>query len=319
MTSRAHRTEHPDVAEISDLTEGLLPPDRTTTVQRHLDECELCAGMHASLEEVRGLLGALPEPPRMPDDVAQRIDAALAVEARLSATGTERRTPAEEAGAALPSPDDHDAEVSDADVSDADVSRETSAAPSDRPAGRARISTTGPGRGSRRPGTTRRGRRRIAVLGTAFTVAALGLGSVFLSSLDDTGSAEGDQGVTAADTFAAGELEQQVTELLGRRAPSDAGSRSPNTFGLESEANGASPRTLRQPAVPECVREGLGTDDDALATETGVFQGKEALLVVLPDAADQRRVRAYIMEATCVDRPSAGPAQVLLKESYTRR
>ncbi|WP_432058686.1 hypothetical protein [Streptomyces sp. bgisy022] len=314
MTSRADRTEHPDVAEIADLTEGLLPPDRTTTVRRHVGECELCADVHASLEEVRGLLGALPEPARTPDDVAERIDAALAAEARLSATGTGRRTPGEEAGGTIPSPDDHGA-----DVSDADVSRETSAAPSDRPAGKARLSTTGPGRGSRRPGSARRGRRRIAVLGTAFTVAALGLGSVLLSSLDDTGSAEGDQRVTAADTFAAGELEQQVTELLGRSAPSDAGSRSPNTFGLESEANGTSPRTLRQPAVPECVREGLGTDDQALATETGVFQGKEALLVVLPESADERRVTAYIMEATCVDRPSAGPAQLLLKESYTRR
>ena len=77
---------HPDVAEISDLTEGLLPPSRTTDVRRHLDECELCADVHASLEEIRGLLGTMPGPPRMPDDVASRIDAALAAEALLNAT-----------------------------------------------------------------------------------------------------------------------------------------------------------------------------------------------------------------------------------------
>ena len=68
MTSTTDTAEHPDVAEISDLTEGLLPPSRTADVRRHLDECELCADVHASLEEIRGLLGTLPGPPRMPDD-----------------------------------------------------------------------------------------------------------------------------------------------------------------------------------------------------------------------------------------------------------
>ncbi|CAL9484087.1 anti-sigma factor family protein [Streptomyces sp. enrichment culture] len=310
MTSTADRTDHPDVAEISDLTEGLLPPDRITAVRRHLDECELCSEVHASLEEVRGLLGELPAPPHMPDDVVRRIDAALASEALLGTTGREPGMPEETVGDETASPDDHRAPVS----------RETSAttAPG-RPAGTARPSTTGPGRGSRRPGTARRGRRRMAMLGTAFTVAALGLSSLFLASLDDTGNTDGDdRRVTAADTFAAGELEQQVTELLGRAAPAETGARTPNTFGLESEASGTSPRTLKQPAVPECVRDGISSDDDALATETGVFQGKKALLVVLPDAADERRVTAYVMEATCVDRPSAGTAQVLLKESYAR-
>lgn len=86
MTSTTDTAGHPDVAEISDLTEGLLPPDRTAGVQRHLDECELCADVRASLEEIRGLLGTLPGSQRMPDDVASRIDAALAAEALLQAT-----------------------------------------------------------------------------------------------------------------------------------------------------------------------------------------------------------------------------------------
>lgn len=147
-----------------------------------------------------------------------------------------------------------------------------------------------------------------------FTVAALGLGSVLLSSLDDTGHPEEERQVTAADTFTQGTLERQVTDLLGQDAPA----RTPSTFGLESEAAGASPRVLKQPTVPECVQEGIGSDDGALATETGVFQGRKALLLVLPDASDDRRVTAYIVEATCVDNPSAGPAEVLLKQSYSR-
>ncbi|CAM5736572.1 Zf-HC2 domain-containing protein OS=Streptomyces alboniger OX=132473 GN=CP975_17640 PE=4 SV=1 [Streptomyces alboniger] len=69
MTSTTETAGHPDVAEISDLTEGMLEPSRTAEVRRHLDECELCADVHASLEEIRGLLGTLPGPPRMPADV----------------------------------------------------------------------------------------------------------------------------------------------------------------------------------------------------------------------------------------------------------
>ena len=55
MTSTTDTAGHPDVAEISDLTEGLLTTARTADVRRHLDECELCADVHASLEEIRGL------------------------------------------------------------------------------------------------------------------------------------------------------------------------------------------------------------------------------------------------------------------------
>lgn len=86
MTSTTDKAEHPDVTEISDLTEGLLPADRRDDIREHLEECGLCADVHASLEEIRGLLGTVPGPPRMPADVAGRIDAALAAEALLHAT-----------------------------------------------------------------------------------------------------------------------------------------------------------------------------------------------------------------------------------------
>jgi hypothetical protein len=74
---------HPDVTEISDLTEGLLSTARAAEVRRHLDTCGPCADVLASLEEIRGLLGSVPEAVPMPDDVAQRIDAALTAEALL--------------------------------------------------------------------------------------------------------------------------------------------------------------------------------------------------------------------------------------------
>lgn len=302
MTSTTDRAEHPDVAEISDLAEGLLPSARSTDVRRHLDECVLCADVHASLQEIRGLLGTAPGPPRMPADVAGRIDAALAAEALLHATAPEAAGGT--AGASPASSDDEPAHVS----------RETSAS-QDRPAGRPRSTTTGPGRKGRLPG----GRRRVAVLGTVFTVTALGLGSVVLSSVNDgTGQGEGSQ-TTASDTFSEGKLEKQVTDLLAQSQGKVKGPGTVHTLGSQPESDAVNPRVLKDPAVPKCVSDGIGRNDAALATEKGVYRGKDALLVVLPDVSDDTRVTAYIVEAACVDNPSgAATAKVLLKHSYTR-
>ncbi|MCX5369362.1 hypothetical protein OG613_23205 [Streptomyces sp. NBC_00015] len=303
MTSTKDTTGHPDVAEISDLTEGLLAPSRSADVRRHLDTCDLCADVHASLEEIRGLLGTLPGPPRMPDDVAHRIDAALAAEALLNATVPEN------AGTS-PSPD---AVTTDTDA--LHVSRETTTA-TDRPAGRAHAAT-GPGRKDRKRG----GRRRIAVLGAVLTVAALGLGSVLVSSLTDGGEpGTSAHQSTGPDTFSASGLEGRVTDLLAKAADS----RGAHSLGIEGGSDAASPgdqstKILRQPVVPSCVQQGIGRSDTALAIEEGTYQGKDALLVVLPDTSDSTRIDAYVMDKTCVDHPAASPAKVLLTNSYTRR
>lgn len=305
MTSTTDMAGHPDVAEISDLAEGLLPPSRTTDVRRHLDECELCADVYASLEEIRGLLGTLPGPPRMPADVAGRIDAALAAEALLNATepeSAEIHTPVK----ASPSGSDDD--------SGAHVSRETST-PADRPAGRPRSSTTGPGR----KGRTRNGRRRIAVLGTVFTVAALGLGSVLLSSLGDSEpprDTAGGRQTSPADTFSEGKLPKQVTDLLAE-SKAEGGGDSRTPLGAATAPGTNRPKAAREAVVPGCVRDGIGRDDDALAVENGRYQGKKAMLVLLPDASDTTRVTAYIVDATCVDpQASTATGKILLERSY---
>ncbi|MFC8143692.1 anti-sigma factor family protein [Streptomyces paradoxus] len=308
MTSTTDMAGHPDVAEISDLAEGLLPPDRTTDLRRHLDECELCADVYASLEEIRGLLGTLPGPPRMPADVAGRIDAALAAEALLNANGPD----SEESPQPVSATGSGAAGALSGDGSGAEVSRETSA-PADRPAGRPRSSTTGPGR----KGRTRIGRRRIAVLGTVFTVAALGLGSVLLSSLGDNKPPHDTAGErqTTADTFSEGKLQKQVTDLLSENNTKGGGSRTP--LGAATAPGTNQPRVFKEPVVPGCVREGIGRDDAALATENGTYQGKKAMLVLLPDATDATRVTAYIVDATCVDQAaSAAAGKVLLERTY---
>ncbi|MFD7438050.1 hypothetical protein [Streptomyces sp. NPDC059861] len=300
MTSTTDTAGHPDVSEISDLAEGLLPPSRTADVRRHLDECEICADVFASLEEIRGMLGTLPGPAGMPADVAERIDAALAAEALLDATAPDM------VSAAAP------VEADQAGDS-AHVSRETSP-PAARPSGRARTSTSGPGRKERKPGR----RRRVAVLGAVLSVGALGLASLLVSSM------EGDQSTTAegrhsaaADTFAESKLEQQVSDLLAK-SESGGTSRIPRNPGTESDSGTDGPRILTKPAVPvpECVQNGIGRDDDALATERGTYKGTTALLVVMPDTSNPSRVTAYVVDATCVKESPSASAEVLLKHSY---
>ncbi|WP_306322700.1 MULTISPECIES: anti-sigma factor [unclassified Streptomyces] len=179
MTSTTDTAEHPEVTEISDLAEGLLPPTRTSDIQQHLDGCALCADVLASLEEIRGTLGTVPGPPSMPEEIASRIDAALAAE-------VDRET--------------------------GPVSRETSTAAVDRPAGHPHAGT-GPGR---KPRGTRR--RTGAVLGAVLTVAAIGVGAMLIQN-DEGGtptahrSTGSDSGTTS--TFAKDTLETRVTSLLG--------------------------------------------------------------------------------------------------------
>ncbi|MGW2341904.1 anti-sigma factor family protein [Streptomyces sp. NPDC001661] len=203
MTSTTDTAEHPEVTEISDLAEGLLPPARTADVQQHLDGCPLCADVLASLEEIRGTLGSVSAPPRMPDEVASRIDAALAFE-------SDRET--------------------------GPVSRETSTAadrPANRPAGRPH-GATGPGRKAR--GSRR---RTGAVLGAVLTVTAIGVGALLVQN--DEGGSPVARKSSSASTFAKDTLETKVTTLLGSstfgtegNGPSTQGTKAPMQKGAVS-------------------------------------------------------------------------------------
>ncbi|QES07155.1 zf-HC2 domain-containing protein [Streptomyces venezuelae] len=311
MTSTADRadtTQHPDVSEISDLAEGLLSPTRSAAVRRHVDGCPLCADVRTSLEEIRGLLGTLPGPPRMPAEIAGRIDAALAAEALLHAT----------------TPED-----------DGAVSRETSRIPSetvpsvaprpvaDRPEGRSGAAT-GPGR------TKRPRRRRIALfstLGAAFGAVILGT-SLYLSQAGNVTA-----GGEAADTkkadsaaaavlspFSGAPVEDRVHALLA-----DGGAvTTPQGIGPESmsaEASAPPSARNRDTTVPGCVLAGTGRTDPVLGHERGEYQGTPAYLLVLTDPTDSSRVQAYVLDASCANR-SAGngtpAADVLFSETYPR-
>ncbi|MEU3744930.1 MULTISPECIES: hypothetical protein [Streptomyces] len=307
-TGKADTTQHPDVSEISDLTEGLLSPSRSAAVRRHLDDCALCTDVRTSLEEIRGLLGTLPGPPRMPAEIAGRIDAALAAEALLQATAPE---------------------------SDGPVSRETSRPRTEplpsgtpsraavRPAGRPNAAT-GPGR----PGKPRR--RRIALvssMGAAFAAALLGTSLLLSQGGGPTaeianGAKKADANAVAMSPFSGTPVEERVHALLGEGAGVASSPQGVGPESLSAESTTAStPQRNRDSAVPGCVLAGTGRSDTVLAHERGEYQGTPAYLLVLADPADSTRVQAFVLDATCADRPTSTgnpAADVLLSETYPR-
>lgn len=333
MTSTTDTAGHPDVAEISDLTEGLLPPSRSADVRQHLDDCDLCADVYASLEEIRGLLGTLPGPARMPDDVAGRIDAALAAEALLNATAPVRGHAGQDERATVSretSTDDVSLDASpdvSLDSADSDSSSTSALSPSassstslERPSGHAR-GATGPGR----PHRGRRGRRRVAVLGTAFTAAALGLGALLLQTMgDDT---PGKSTETSARqpgskvTFSEEQLGTQVGDLLDKSKNARSGTDKP--WGIKShdtgtDSNGADTLITPTVRVPGCIQQGINSSAAVLAAEEGTYKGTSVYLLVLPDESDGTRVTAYIVDAACTKKASLGSGKLLLTRSYAR-
>ncbi|MFC9651563.1 anti-sigma factor family protein [Streptomyces sp. NPDC056937] len=327
MTSTTDTAQHPDVSEISDLAEGLLSPSRSAAVRSHLDGCALCADVHDSLEEIRGLLGTLPGPPRMPADVAERIDAALAAEALLDATAPDengdvsRETSPSPRTSSPPTP----ATPSLAIPTGPPAPTESPSADSgrtDRPAGRPRAAT-GPGRG----GHLRR-RRRNAVLGAVFGTAAVGVSVLLIQSLGVSNSTSGSKADSAVSAprngkeFSEAHLQSRVDALLDPGAPvkESKGSRAEeprDAGGDRSTAN--SPLLQPEPEIPPCVRQGTGSTAPALAAEPGTYRGSSAYLVVLPHATDSTQVQAYVIDAACVDSDPSGKGKVLLEHAYLRR
>lgn len=299
---------HPEVEDISALTEGLLTPDAAVRVRTHLADCALCADVHTSLEEIRGALGTLPGPAPMPAELAGRIDAALAAEALLDAS-----TPASvEDGTAVsretttPSPRRRATER-------AAVSRETGV--SERPPGRP-AAATGPGRPR-----VRRGRRRTALLSAACAVAALGIGGVLVQqSLTDDGSGPAKTTRTSAQDA---HLEHHVHQLLAaaEKSPS-ANAPRPSGPAQDSGQAPSAPMPLAgggPTSVPSCIRAGIHRSQTPLAVdERTSYHGKPAYLVVLPHPGDPQRVDAYLVDPACTTGATPGPGKVLLTRTYPR-
>ncbi|WP_457033085.1 anti-sigma factor family protein, partial [Kitasatospora sp. P5_F3] len=86
MTPSWTEAGHPDVELLADLAEDLTDPAELPLLQAHLAGCAECTDTYAALAEVRELLGAVEDFPPLPAELADRIDAALAVEAAVPVT-----------------------------------------------------------------------------------------------------------------------------------------------------------------------------------------------------------------------------------------
>jgi hypothetical protein len=72
---------HPSTDDLADLDAGLLDRGRASGVREHLAVCAACAEESAAVLAVRSALATEPDPGPVPHDVAERLDAALAVAA----------------------------------------------------------------------------------------------------------------------------------------------------------------------------------------------------------------------------------------------
>ncbi|MEV7114625.1 anti-sigma factor family protein [Streptomyces anulatus] len=321
MTSTADTAQHPEVSEISDLTEGLLSPSRAAEVRQHVAGCDLCSEVRDSLEEIRDLLGTMPTPEPMPEDIAARIDAALAAEVRPTAPVVGEPVVVSRETTAV------EDTTTDRATSES-ASRSIGAPAPSRPAGRS-SAATGPGR---RPP---RRRRRTVVLGTAFGAAVIGMSVFFLQSIAPSGDSSktaADSGVSAAESsahaYADGTLESQVQDLLGggasqkspgaKKVPPGADTKSTSEAGTPDTEASRSPLKAPAVVVPPCVQQATGRTTPALALDEGTYQGTDAYLVVLPHPSDPSRVQAYVVAASCVDTAPESIGQLLLTRSYNR-
>ncbi|MGK5499743.1 hypothetical protein [Streptomyces sp. URMC 125] len=314
--------EHPEVAEISDLTEGLLPPERSADVRAHLSGCRLCAEVRTSLEEIRSTLGTLPGPVRMPSDIAGRIDAALAAEALLDTSAPDRGPfPDTPAGTAGPGGGAHrsDAAVGGRTAVSRETPRHNRPGRSDRPTGRGG-EATGPGRSPRK----RAGRLRGVLIGAAGTAAALALGMLLLPGPEgnDGSQSAAKRSVEDRSDIA---LEERVRSLLaGREAGEpereEAPGRGPAESGASEFSTKASPGTQGAGglAVPGCVRKGIGREEAPLAFGLESYRGRQAYIVVLPHRSDSSLVDAYAVDAGCVEKAPSAPGSVIGSGSYER-
>ena len=157
------------------------------------------------------------------------------------------------------------------------------------------------------------------MLGSVFAVAALGLGSVLIATLDDGKPSSNEAGGQQTATFSGQKLEKQVSDLLSTRQESGRGSVAPhNSVGVEGNNGIVSPKIDRTLSVPPCIQNGIGRTDEALAMKKGTYEGTRAMLVVLSDRSDSTKVDAYIVDSACVNHPSINKAKVLLTETYAK-
>lgn len=271
-------TGHCDADVLAEFREGLLGRRRSARIRAHLAGCSRCASLSGGLAEVTALLASAPVP-RMPDELAARLDGVLAAE---SAARAQARTPATAAG-------------------------DTRAAPGGQGAahgaGRRRSGRPRPGRGARPPRPWRATALRAASVTAAVLVIAGGGygvsrllqgGARSQSSAASSqpghqpgvsplhGARAGQGGIGSPDIllpvgglrvvrsgtdYRPGQLAAQAAATLARYALSPAGGKSPAA-------------TARPPAgLPGCVQLVAGGTRVSLV-DLAQYQGRPATVII---------------------------------------
>ena len=329
FTSDAHSIDgHPDVAEISALTEDLLSRERADgTSQAHLPTASLCADVHASLEEIRGSLGTLPGPVRMPADVAGRIDAALAAEALLDASSSDASAVSRETEPHLQSANVDRRAIARRTKrrhAAAAVSRETAvraircARPSCGTSQRSEPPGTAPSRQAFAPlalGRPCRGRRG----GRSQASAVSSCSPLDSPAPPPAAASRDDQERTARSRRRA---EKQVQGLLAKQESAEKSQgrrRTPDLKSQQSPENNPLAGRRGLGARPASVRASTVRIAPSPSTRRPRTRAAPAILVVLPHRDDPQRVDAYVVDRSCVSGESTGPGEVLTTHTYPRR
>ncbi|UED85320.1 anti-sigma factor family protein [Streptomyces profundus] len=290
---------HPEPAEIAALDEDLLPAPEAAELRAHLAGCDRCAEVLADLVELRAALRDDTDPGPMPEDIALRIDAALANEP----------TP-------VPAPS--------LTVS---VSRET-------PRPRRLVSHKMALAAAGAVLAVGMGSALIQVLGSTGGGADGGSSAADAGGAPEARddfpelpveSLEGqvrellaDSPTADAPSAEASAPEEESTEQDNEPAPPPPPSE-PSQEPTESVTEGASPESFRPlSTVPTCVDEAIGRSEEPLAVNEEDYNGVNAYLVVLPHTEDPELVTAYVVDAACVSATPPVTGEILLEESYVR-
>ncbi|MCX5211753.1 hypothetical protein OG689_21080 [Kitasatospora sp. NBC_00240] len=295
---------HPSIDELADLAEELIEdPGTADSLREHLTGCPECRETLAALAEVSDLLGAVETPP-MPDDVARRLDAALAAEAAGKGV---------DAGATRPP--GHSAPSASAPA------HQTPAHPRQEP----RPLPTAPPAG---PGRNRRRARRRVLLGTAFALAAVTLGALLLRTPAPDQAADTAAGAAAASTAAPSfDVPSPGSPSFGggQRPGSEAPQEQPaikggasvyreETLAAQARQLVRAARPAARPAdgtdlsthtAPPCAPSGTGS---LLATDHGTFEGVPVEVLVYADPGNPDQLDVYLVASDC----GTAPATVLL-------
>ena len=288
---------HPDVAEISALTEDLLSRERADGASqahrrlRSLRRRARIAGRRseAASAPFRGRCGCrptspaaltLPSLPKPCSAPRPRTRPLFHVKPKPTSRG-ERRSKG-------------DRETTKRRHAAAAVSRETPSARSgapDRPAGH----PSGPSRPGRHRPARRSRRWRSAVLAGAGAVVALSIGGLVVQSLGSpsapSAASERDQGEQAQ---ADGALEKRVQGLLAKQesAEKSKDSRTPDLKSQQSPEN--NPLAGTAASVPSCIREGIDRKESALAVDAKApHKGGTGYLVVLSRTVTTRSASTH--------------------------